>query len=123
MPNAASGKDKAARRAGKHYNEDGISHQEPSGSFSAPSTAVPDVPCQKGRKTVLRFHTLQSPDPFRELTFRKGDSVSLAKGSYEGTSGTFLNFRADDPKWADILERNSEVRSHPVEWLQHASRN
>ena len=25
----------------------------------------------------------------------------------------------DDPKWADILEQNSEVRSHPVEWLQH----
>ena len=72
---------------------------------------------------MLRFHTLQSPDLFQVPTFRKGDSVFLAKGLYQGTVGTFLNFRDDDPKWADIFERNSQVRSHPVEWLQHLSRN
>ena len=52
-------------------------------------------------------------------TFHKGDEVFLARGSYEGTLGIFLNLRGD-PKWADILERNSQVRSHPVEWLEHA---
>jgi hypothetical protein len=52
-------------------------------------------------------------------TFHKGDQVFLARGSYEGTLGIFLNLRGD-PKWADILERNSLVRSHPVEWLEHA---
>jgi hypothetical protein len=68
---------------------------------------------------MLRFHTLQSSDLFRVVIFRKGDSVFLAKGSCRGTVGTFLNLRDDDPKWADIFERNSLVRSHPVEWLEH----
>ena len=68
---------------------------------------------------MRRFHTLQSPDIFRVLTFRKGDTVFLAKGSCQGTVGTFLNFRDDDPKWADIFERHSQVCSHPVEWLEH----
>jgi hypothetical protein len=66
-----------------------------------------------------RYPALQSPDLFQLLTFRKGDSVFVAKGSCQGTVGTFLNFRDDDPKWADIFERNSLVRSHPVEWLEH----
>jgi len=68
---------------------------------------------------MLRFHTLQSPDLGQVLTFRKGDSVFVAKGYCQGTVGTFLNFKNDDPKWADIFERNSQVRSHPVEWLEH----
>lgn len=68
---------------------------------------------------MLRFHTLQSPDLLQVLTFRKGDSVFLAKGPYQGTVGTFLNFRDDDSKWADIFERTSQVRSYPVEWLEH----
>lgn len=71
---------------------------------------------------MLRFHTLQSSNLFQVLTFRKGDSVFLAKGPCEGTIGTFLNFRDDDPKWADIREQNSQVRSHPVEWVQHSAR-
>lgn len=54
------------------------------------------------------------------LPFQNGDEVFLAQGSYEGTLGVFLNLRAD-PKWADILERNSQVRAHPVEWLAHAA--
>jgi hypothetical protein len=68
---------------------------------------------------VLRFHTLHSPDRFRVPTFRKGDSVYLANGPSQGTVGTFLNFRDNDPQWADIFERNSQVHSHPVEWLEH----
>ena len=55
-------------------------------------------------------------------TFQKGDEIFLAKGSYQGTLGIFLNFKGDH-KWADILERNSQVRSHPVEWLQHATQD
>src|ERR1017187_7763654 len=106
------------------YNNLGISHQEPCGiavhRHAQPS--VPDVPCQKGRENVLRFHTLQSPDLFRVLTFRKGDSVFLAKGSYQSAVGTFLDFRDDDPKWADILEQGAQIRSHPVEWLEHTPR-
>ena len=64
---------------------------------------------------MRRLHTLQSRDSFRVLTFRKGDTVFLAEGSCQGTVGTFLTFREDDLKWADIFERNSQVRSHPVE--------
>jgi hypothetical protein len=48
--------------------------------------------------------------------FHKGDPVYLAKGSYQGTVGTFLNLRSD-PKWADIREPNESIRAHPVEWL------
>lgn len=90
------------------------------GMFFRPSEpSVPDVSCQKGRNKMLRFHALHPPDRFRTLTFRKGDTVFVAKGSCHGTVGTFLNFRDDDPNWADIFERGSQVRSHPVEWLEH----
>jgi hypothetical protein len=69
---------------------------------------------------VILLPALQSSVPAVVQTFKKGDAVFLAKGSHVGTIGTFLNFKDDDPKWADILEQNSEVRSHPVEWLQHS---
>jgi hypothetical protein len=68
---------------------------------------------------MLRFHTLQSLKLFPVPTFRKGDSVFLAKGPSQGKVGTFLNFRYDNPKCANIFERTSQVRSHPVEWLEH----
>jgi hypothetical protein len=72
----------------------GTSHQERSGIFfQSAEPSVLDVSCQKGRNNMLRFHTLQSPDLFQALTFRKGDSVFLAKGSCQGTVGNFLNFR------------------------------
>ena len=35
---------------------------------------------------MLRFRTLQSPDLGQVLTFRKGDSVFLAEGAYQGKS-------------------------------------
>ncbi len=52
--------------------------------------------------------------------FRKGDEVELVAGSYQGTLGVFVGLRTD-VRWADITERNGEVRRHPVEWLGHAA--
>jgi len=51
--------------------------------------------------------------------FREGDEVVLANGTYQGTSGVFLRLR-EDVKWADITERNGNIRSHPVAWLAHS---
>ena len=51
-------------------------------------------------------------------TFREGDEVVLAKGSYQGTLGVFLHLKMDC-NWADIRERNGAIRSHPVIWLAH----
>jgi hypothetical protein len=48
--------------------------------------------------------------------FQAGDSIYLAKGSNQGTVGTFLNLR-NDPAWADIRESNDVVRAHPVQWM------
>jgi hypothetical protein len=53
-------------------------------------------------------------------TFREGDEVVLAKGSYQGTLGVFLRLK-EDTSWADIRERNGAIRSHPVMWLAHAA--
>jgi len=55
----------------------------------------------------------------RRDTFREGDSVVLAEGTYQGTSGVFVGLRAD-PNWADIKELSGNVREHPVAWLAHA---
>jgi hypothetical protein len=68
---------------------------------------------------MLRNHTQSPSGPTQITTFQKGESVFLARGSYQGTTGVFLNLCAD-PKWAEILETNSKVRSHPVEWLEHS---
>jgi hypothetical protein len=51
--------------------------------------------------------------------FREGDQVVLARGSYQGSLGVFLRLR-EDTRWADITERNGNIRSHPVEWLSHS---
>ena len=53
-------------------------------------------------------------------TFREGDEVVLAKGSYQGTLGVFLHVK-EDTNWADIRERNGAIRSHPVIWLAHSA--
>ena len=52
--------------------------------------------------------------------FREGDLVVLANGTYQGTPGVFLRLRKD-VQWADITERNGDVREHPVEWLAHTA--
>ena len=54
-------------------------------------------------------------------TFREGDEVVLAHGSYQGTPGVFLRLK-EDTKWADIRERNGAIRSHPVIWLAHGAK-
>ena len=51
-------------------------------------------------------------------TFRAGDEVRLAEGTYQGARGIFLHLKAD-VNWADIAERNGSIRSHPVAWLAH----
>jgi hypothetical protein len=53
-------------------------------------------------------------------TFREGDEVVLADGTYQGTPGVFLRLRKD-VNWADVTERNGAVRSHPVIWLAHSA--
>jgi ribosomal protein L24 len=67
---------------------------------------------------MLRDHTQSSVKDPNAAVFHKGDEVVLARGSNRGTRGQFLGLR-EDPKWADILEANSQVREHPVEWLEH----
>lgn len=56
----------------------------------------------------------------KSQTFREGDEVVLAEGTYQGTSGVFRHLR-EDPAWADILQRDGAVRSHPVAWLAHST--
>jgi hypothetical protein len=53
-------------------------------------------------------------------TFREGDDVVLANGTYQGTAGVFLRLK-EDVNWADITESNGAVRSHPVIWLAHSA--
>ena len=50
--------------------------------------------------------------------FREGDEVVLGRGTYQGTLGVFVHFKTD-VNWADIAERNGDIRSHPVAWLDH----
>jgi hypothetical protein len=52
-------------------------------------------------------------------TFHEGDEVVLVEGTYQGTLGVFVRLRAD-VGWADIAERNGDVRSHPLAWLGHS---
>ena len=54
-------------------------------------------------------------------TFQEGDEVVLPCGTYPGTLGVFLRLK-DDVNWADIRERNGDIRSHPVIWLTHSAK-
>ncbi|MBI2688458.1 MAG: hypothetical protein HYX27_19310 [Acidobacteria bacterium] len=54
-------------------------------------------------------------------TFQEGDEVVLARGTYPGTLGVFLRLK-EDVNWADIRERNGDIRSHPVIWLAHSAK-
>jgi hypothetical protein len=55
-----------------------------------------------------------------EGAFRQGEEVVLATGTHQGTLGVFLRLRSD-VNWADITERNGNIRSHPVAWLAHST--
>lgn len=57
---------------------------------------------------------------YKGAAFVAGEEVILAKGSYQGTQGIFVELK-DDPNWADILERNGKVRNHPLAWLAKVS--
>ena len=52
--------------------------------------------------------------------FREGDEVVLAQGTYPGTLGVFVRLK-EDVNWADITERNGDVRSHPVICPAHSA--
>ncbi len=52
--------------------------------------------------------------------FVRGERVVLAEGTYQGTCGVFLQLRPD-VHWADIEEVSGVIRSHPIEWLLHAT--
>jgi hypothetical protein len=52
--------------------------------------------------------------------FGEGDEAVLALGTYPGTLGVFVRLK-EDVNWADITERNGDVRSHPVIWLAHSA--
>jgi len=58
--------------------------------------------------------------PLAAPTFREGDEVVLAQGTYQGTLGVFLQLK-QDANWADVTEVNGDVRSHPVIWLAHSA--
>ena len=61
---------------------------------------------------------MSTPD---NQTFREGDEVVLVDGTYPGTTGVFLHLN-EDANWADITERNGDIRSHPLKWLAHCTR-
>ncbi len=52
--------------------------------------------------------------------YHEGDEVVLVAGPYQGTLGVFVRLK-HDVAWADVTERNGEVRSHPVAWLGHVA--
>jgi len=60
--------------------------------------------------------TMASPMAAVSPAFREGDEAVLAEGTYQGATGVFLKLKVD-ANWADIQERNGDVRSHPVAWM------
>ena len=52
--------------------------------------------------------------------FQKGEAVVLARGSHPGTRGVFLQLRRIRPGRISE-ESDGAIRSHPVEWLDHAT--
>ena len=58
-------------------------------------------------------------DKAAETAFHEGDEVVLDCGTYQGTLGVFVRLRKD-ANWADIMQRDGSLWSHPVAWLAHA---
>jgi hypothetical protein len=69
--------------------------------------------------TAWKRFTNMINDKTDDTPFREGDEVVLAHGSYQGTLGVFLRL-GKDVNWAEITERNGNVRSHPLVWLAHS---
>ncbi len=59
-----------------------------------------------------------STRPVGKPEFRVGDKVVRAEGPYQGTPEVFLRVK-EDINWAEIRERDSMIRCHPVRWLHH----
>ena len=74
---------------------------------------------RRDEKGIERYTKMMSAVPV-DSTFREGEEVVLADGTYRGTLGIFLHLR-EDANWADIRERNGVIRSHPVIWLAHSA--
>jgi hypothetical protein len=64
-----------------------------------------------------RYTRMANMQPIHQA-FHEGDEVVLVEGTYQGTLGVFVRLKKD-LGWADITERNGDVRSHPVAWLGH----
>ena len=79
-------------------------------------------PARKDGITCSASTLYNHPTFFECSHFGEAIRSLFAKGSHEGIIGTFLGFRDDDPKWADILEEGLQIRSHPVEWLEPYSK-
>jgi hypothetical protein len=70
---------------------------------------------------VLEPHSVNADRSSMEANaFLEGDEVVLAAGTNQGTLGIFRRLR-NDINWADIMERNGNIRSHPVAWLAHST--
>jgi hypothetical protein len=52
------------------------------------------------------------------VVFQPGDPVVLSYGSHIGVTGTFVRLK-DDVSWAEIMEENGVLRTHPLIWLSH----
>ena len=66
-----------------------------------------------GDSTRKELTTMMKYRP-ADARFSQGDG----RGTYQGTIGVFVCYNTD-LNWADIAERNGDVRSHPVAWLDH----
>ena len=57
--------------------------------------------------------------PAGTIEFKEGNNLMvLADGMYPCTRGVFIRL-SKDVNWAEVRERNGEVRCHPVVWLRH----
>src|ERR1017187_2172938 len=90
--------------------------------FSGQLTVRPQMAFARRGRNMQKDSEVRPAAPFAPCPFHNGDPVYLAKGSYQGTLGTFLNLRSD-PKWADIRELDQSIRAHPVEWLTASIRS
>ena len=53
-------------------------------------------------------------------TFREGDEVVLAEGTYQGTLGVFLRLDKRRQLGGNHANAMASIRSHPMAWLAHA---
>lgn len=59
-------------------------------------------------------------EAIRNCRFRAGDAVVLSQGPHKFVAGKFLHLN-EDVEWASIEQSDGILRSHPVEWMEHAA--